>query len=201
MLIIGLTGMSGAGKTTVCDVFSENGVYVINCDILAREVVLAGTPCIKEIAQKFSEDYILPDGNLDRARMGALVFTDKEKRKLLNDTIYPYISYRVMKILNECRENGQEYVLLDAPTLFESKIDKICDVIVSVVADFKLNKERIMLRDKITEEMANNRLLSQQDKLFYIENSDYCIENNGSVYDLLKNARTVAASIIGEAGL
>ncbi|MBE6879798.1 MAG: dephospho-CoA kinase [Ruminococcaceae bacterium] len=189
--IYGLTGMSGAGKTTVSEVFKENGFEVINCDMVAREVTEKGTACLKEIAEKF-DGVLNPDGTLDRKKLGSIVFSDKEKLKLLNDTIYPFISYRVIKGIENTDNN---YVLLDAPTLFESGIDFICDGVVSVVCDKELSVKRIMARDNISEEAAESRLSSQHDKSFYKEKSSFCIENNDTADVLQKKAEEIARQI------
>lgn len=183
--------MSGAGKTTVSEVFKENGFEVINCDMVAREVTEKGTACLKEIAEKF-DGVLNSDGTLDRKKLGSIVFSDKEKLKLLNDTIYPFISYRVIKWIENTDNN---YVLLDAPTLFESGIDFICDGVVSVVCDKELSVKRIMARDNISEEAAESRLSSQHDKSFYKEKSCFCIENNGTADVLQKKAEEIARQI------
>ncbi len=183
--------MSGAGKTTVSEVFKENGFEVINCDMVAREVTEKGTACLKEIAEKF-DGVLNPDGTLDRKKLGSIVFSDKEKLKLLNDTIYPFISYRVIKGIENTDNN---YVLLDAPTLFESGIDFICDGVVSVVCDKELSVKRIMARDNISEEAAESRLSSQHDKSFYKEKSSFCIENNDTADVLQKKAEEIARQI------
>lgn len=195
MKIIGLTGMSGAGKTTVCEVFRKGGVQIVNCDLIARQVVAKGEPCLKEIADKFSAEFITKEGELDRKKMGALVFSDSEKRKLLNDTIYPHITNKVKCILNEAEQNGQQYILLDAPTLFESGIDNICSVIVSVVAERSHSIERIMARDRLDRKQAEQRLNSQFDKDFYKAKSDFCIENDGNLQELTEKAEQILFNI------
>ena len=183
--------MSGAGKTTVSEVFNSCDFEVINCDKIAREVTEKGTACLKEIAEKF-EGVLNPDGTLDRKKLGSIVFNDKEKLQLLNDTIYPFISYKVIKRIENTDNN---YILLDAPTLFESGIDFICNGVVSVVCDKELSIKRIMARDNISEEAAKSRLSSQHDKSFYKERSSICIENNGAVDDLKIAAEKTARQI------
>ncbi|MBQ2798686.1 MAG: dephospho-CoA kinase [Ruminiclostridium sp.] len=190
--IYGLTGMSGAGKTTVSNVFKECGFEVINCDKVAREVTEKGTACLNEIAEKFY-GVITADGTLDRKKLGNIVFNDSNQLKILNDTIYPYITYRVIKQIENA---DNEFILLDAPTLFESGIDFICDGVVSVVCDRERSIERIMVRDNITRETAQSRLSSQQDKDFYIKRSLYAIENNGTQQELIEIAEKTALQIL-----
>lgn len=191
--IYGLTGMSGAGKSTVSESFKKAGFFVIDCDRIAREVVRKGEPCLDKLQRLFGGGVITADGELDRKAMGSIVFTDADKLKLLNDTIYPYITY---KVITMCENAGGRFVLLDAPTLFESGIDFICDGVVSVTCDKEKSVERIMLRDNITRENAENRLSSQHDAEYYKSRSDFCIENNGTPDMLRAEAEDTARKII-----
>lgn len=191
--IYGLTGMSGAGKSTVSDSFKKAGFFIIDCDRIAREVVRKGEPCLDKLQQLFGNGVITDDGELDRRAMGNIVFTDAEKLKLLNVTIYPYITYKVIT-MSENADSG--FVLLDAPTLFESGIDFICDGVVSVTCDKEKSVERIMLRDNISRESAENRLSSQHDAEYYKSRSNFCIENNGDLDTLRANAEDTARKII-----
>ena len=193
--IYGLTGMSGAGKTTVCEEFSRSGFDIINCDMIAREVVEKDTPCLDEIKQKFGGEVITADGELDRKVMGNIVFNDKAKLLLLNNTIYPYITYEVIQRI-ERSDSG--YVLLDAPTLFESGIDYICDGVVSVICDREVSLKRIMARDGIDRKAAESRLKSQHDAEFYKSRSNFCIENNRDFNTLTQTAQKVIQQIKGE---
>ena len=193
--IYGLTGMSGAGKTTVCEEFSRSGFDIINCDMIAREVVEKDTPCLDEIKQKFGGEVITADGELDRKAMGNIVFNDKAKLLLLNNTIYPYITYEVIQRI-ERSDSG--YVLLDAPTLFESGIDYICDGVVSVICDREVSLKRIMARDGIDRKAAESRLKSQHGAEFYKSRSNFCIENNRDFNTLTQTAQKVIQQIKGE---
>ena len=125
--------------------------------------------------------------------MGNIVFTDTVKLKLLNDTIYPYITY---KVISMCGNTDKHFVLLDAPTLFESGIDFICDGIISVTCDKEKSIQRIMLRDNITRESAEKRLGSQHGAEYYKSKSDFCIENNGDLDALRINSEDTARKII-----
>ena len=91
VMVVGLTGQTGAGKTTVCRIFSENGFSIINADHVARQVMEKGQPCLKEICEFFGKDILLENGILDRPKLAGLVFTDKKKLELLNSITYPYI--------------------------------------------------------------------------------------------------------------
>lgn len=195
--IIGLTGMSGAGKTTACEAFFKCGVDIINCDLLARSVVLKGRPALEELKNYFGNEIILPDGALDRKKIGNLIFSDESARFAFNDIIYPYISYEMIINAVEYIKTGSKYILLDAPTLFESRTDSLCDVIVSIVADYEDSVKRIMLRDNLSREEAENRLSSQHTAEFYCEKSDFYIFNNGTREELKSKIKNIF-SLIGE---
>lgn len=193
-VIVGLTGMSGAGKTTACKAFRESGFSVVDCDIVARQIVEIGKPALKELFDNF-QNVILPDGSLNRRRIADMIFSDKDKLKLFNSIVYPYILYKVISDISSYISNGKRLILIDAPTLFESGADKICDRIISVVSDMEKCIERIMDRDKLTYEQAANRLSVQHNREFYIEKSDYYIDNCGNYSEFSEKARKLAVNI------
>lgn len=175
--VIGLTGMSGAGKSTACKLFKSEGFDVIDCDLICRKIVEKGKPCLCEIAKVFGTSVLNEDGSLNRAETGRIIFSDEGKRRQLNGIMYPYVSYIVISTIFKMDKG---FMLLDAPTLFESGIDSICDSIVSIVADKEILLSRIESRDFISREQAADRLASQHDTVFFSERSDHIVENNGS---------------------
>ena len=130
--------------------------------------------------------------SLDRQKLGEIVFSDKNKLQMLNDTIYPFINKLIDEKINATES---EFVLLDAPTLFEAGADKLCSVIVSVVADFGIRLERITKRDGISAELAKKRFSSQHTMEFFKAHSDFVIENNGSVNDTFQKTCEVIETI------
>ena len=193
IMIIGLTGQSGAGKSTVCKVFADNGFDIVNCDDIARKTA-ANRQFLDEISRRFSEDLLNPDGTLNRAATAKLIFTDEEKRGRYQRIIFPYIINAVMNGIKSAKGN----VLLDAPTLFEAKLDMVCDKIVSVTADTDKCAERIIKRDGITPEQARERLSSQHGAEFFKERSDHNIENNGTQRQLIENSAEVIDKMRGD---
>ena len=193
--MIGLTGQSGAGKTTVSRVFSQNGFAVIDADIISREVTEKGQPCLTELSEAFGSDIINPDGTLNRKRLGSIVFFDREKLRQLNGIIYPYIIYRIISRIDELSEEGRELILLDAPTLFEANADDLCDLIISVTADESIRMSRIIARDGITPEAAKKRFESQYSEHFFVNHSDFVIINNKTPDVLAAKAEEVAGKI------
>lgn len=193
--VIGLTGQSGAGKTTVSRVFSQNGFAVIDADIISREVTEKGQPCLTELSEAFGSDIINSDGTLNRKCLGSIVFSDREKLRQLNGIIYPYIIYRIISRIDELSEDGRELILLDAPTLFEANADDLCDLIISVTADESIRMSRIITRDNITPEAAKKRFESQYSEHFFVNHSDFVIINNKTPDVLAAKAEEVAGKI------
>ncbi len=178
VMVVGLTGQSGAGKTTVCEAFRKNGFAIINADMISRLVVEKGSPCLSEIADCFPNGIITDEGELNRAMLGDIVFSNRDKLNLLNSIMYPYITSEILRIIRELADNDETLILLDAPTLFESRADDFCELIISVIAKKNIRKQRIMERDGITSEQADLRMNSQYDNQFFQNNSDFIIKNN-----------------------
>lgn len=193
--VIGLTGQSGAGKTTVCEVFRREGFDVINADLISREVTGKGEPCLNELAEAFGSEIILPDGSLDRKKLGGIVFADHERLRQLDGICYPYIIFRIIKRIEELSAQGSRLIILDAPTLFESNADDLCDLIISVTADEAMREKRIILRDNISPEAARKRFESQYSEHFFVSHSDFVIKNNKTPEILAAKAKEAADKI------
>ncbi len=177
--VVGLTGHSGAGKTTVSDIFLNEGFSVINADLVSREV--SESEKGKKALRCAFGDEVFDGETLNRKKLGSIVFGDSEKLELLNATLLPIISERIVEMI---KTEHKEFILLDAPTLFESGLNKICDRIVSVSADKDFLIKRIVERDSLSEEEADKRLSSQKTTDFFKENSDHLLLNNGSLEEL-----------------
>lgn len=190
--IIGLTGMSGAGKSTVSRIFAENGFTVIDCDLCAREAA-ARKGFLDELARRFTPEVIDSDGTLNRRKTADRIFSSSADRALYNRIIYPYITYIIIEKIRAAESD----ILLDAPTLFEARLDGLCTSIVSVCADIDICAQRICARDGLTPEQAKARLSSQHDIEFFRSRSDLCIENNGSASELAASAGSAAALLKG----
>ena len=178
--------MSGAGKSTACKLFRESGFGIIDCDRICREIVEKDKPCLKEIVSAFGEGILTKEGELDRRLLGKTIFADSGKRILLNGIMYPYVSYNVIK---QIISSTSDYTVLDAPTLFESGMETVCDLIVSVGADKETLAERIIARDGISRDEAENRLNSQHDIEFFRERSDILLMNDRSAEEFSEEIR------------
>ncbi len=179
--VIGLTGMSGSGKTTVSKRFSDAGFYVINCDQTARQAVKSGSPLIEGLAKEFGCDIINENGELNRRLLASRAFATAQGTAALNGIMLPYI---VELIKNEIASVDSSCILLDAPTLFQAGADSLCCCTVAVVADAERCIKRITQRDGITVEDAKKRLDSQFGSDYFSEKCTYIITNNGNISDL-----------------
>ena len=182
--IIGLTGQSGAGKSTVAEFLEQNGFYVINADLLVRKIYNSGSPCLKTIEAVFGEDIITDNGTPDRKLLAERAFSSKENTALLSSIVHPFVTAELFDEIKKAAEIGTTTVVYDAPQLFESNADVICDEIISVAAEKSVRLERICKRDNISKENALMRMNSQLDEEFFRENSDYIIENNSDLSSL-----------------
>lgn len=177
-MVVGLTGQTGSGKTTVCRLFREKGFAVINADEVARKIMEPDTVCLKEVTDCFGADILNPDSSLNRKKLADLVFSDPIKLELLNSISYPHITSEILSLIKENSANGNKLILLDAPTLFESRADDFCEIIISVIADEAVRLQRITRRDSISEDQAVKRMKSQHSEKFFVDNSDFIIKNN-----------------------
>lgn len=193
--IIGLTGQSGAGKSTVSKVFADKGVAVIDADTLAH-VALKTEKCKESLRAVFGDGIFDESGEVVRKLLAKAAFSSEENTLKLNRCTHPVIAELTLSTFNELESKGERAVLFDAPTLLESGLHTLCSVIVSVIADKNLRAERIMKRDGLTLDEAMLRLNAQHDDRFYTDKSDYVIENNGSDEELLKKADELCEEIL-----
>ena len=180
MYLVGLTGQTGAGKTTVSRLFEAEGIAVINADTVARQVVERGTSCLQAMQRVFGDGILLPDGQMNRSAVAAMIFGDASARERYQAIIYPYITRTIRQQAEQLAAKGSRIILLDAPTLFESGIDRFCSAVISVIAPKEIRKARILSRDTLTEAQAEQRMNAQHSEDFFRDHSDAVIENNGS---------------------
>ena len=192
MKIIGLTGASGAGKSTVVKML---GFKTVDADKISREVMLPDSECLKAIVKAFGEDVLCDDGSLNRKELAKRAFSSKEKTELLNSVAHPFIKKEIHNQIKNYKLQGEKVIILDAPQLFEAKCEQFCDITVGVLADKSVRKKRIMLRDNITEEQANTRLNAGKPDEFFIKNCDYIIINDGELDKLQMNVKKFILSL------
>lgn len=173
-MIIGLTGGSGTGKSTVSLWFKKKGYKIIDGDVLSRELTEKGSPILKRITETFGEEYLLSDGSLDRRKLGGLVFTNEEARLKLNAILHPAIFDEVKD-----RIKDTENAVIEGAAIHECDIWKICDKCIFVSCPEEVRIDRIMKRDNISYEYAKNRVNAQKSDEYYREICDIEIANDG----------------------
>lgn len=190
-VIAGLTGPTGAGKSTAAAVARDMGVQVIDCDSVARIAVLPGTPGIAALKAAFGEDIICKDGTLDRAALARAAFSTQENTLLLNKTLLPHI---VKIVKSQIKEKN---VLLDAPTLFESGLNDICGITVAVLSKDAARLDRIMDRDLISADFAKLRINAGKDDNYYTSRADLVIYNDRDLDSFICEIKTAFKKIFG----
>lgn len=178
-LVIGLTGQTGAGKSTVAKQLKARGCVIIDCDAVTHDPSLYAGTCLTELQNAFGRAIIKEDGTLDRRRLANLAFASEEGKAKLNAITHPVILARLKKEIAAYKD--AKVIVLDAPTLFEAGADRLCRRVVSVLADETVRLGRICRRDGLTEQEALTRMHAQQSDDFYIDRSDYTLDNTVAV--------------------
>ena len=177
---IGLTGGIACGKSTVAAMLARRGAAVIDIDRIAREVVEPGRPALAAIAEKFGQAVLQPDGTLDRKKLGAIVFADPAKRKELERITHPAIRAEMKDRMRRFEEEDPDRLIVaDVPLLFESGLESYFDKIMVVYVPRDEQKRRLMARDSLTEEEAEQRLKAQMDIEEKKRRADIVIDNSG----------------------
>ena len=194
-LILGLTGPTGAGKSTASAALMDFGCAVIDADRIAREVVAPQSACLKELQQEFGDDIVNEKGLVLRSLLAQRAFSTPEKTQRLNEITHPYITERVHQTMEELSRTGVDIIVLDAPLLLESGEDQLCDLVIAVTAPFELRLERIMKRDSIGREAALTRMQAQNDEAYYLQRADYVLHGDGTNDKLYKETAMLLQTI------
>lgn len=181
MKIIGITGNSGSGKSFISEILLNKYkcVAIIDADRIAREMSNINTLYYKEIVKRFGKDILKENLEINRKILARIIFNNDEKRKELNSITFKYV---VDKIKDEIKLNSDKnIIIIDAPLLFESGLDKICDITLGVISEESIKIDRICKRDNLSVREAKDRLRVQLKDEVLREKCNYIIENNGDV--------------------
>lgn len=183
-MIIGLTGGIASGKSTVSKVLKDLGAYIIDADIIARKVVVKGRKAYNKIVQSFGEEILLENGELNRKKLGDIVFSDKDKLDLLNRITHPEIISGIDEEISSVKANGYTVIVLDAAILLELGLQNMVDSVWLVIVSQETQVKRLMERDKLTVEEAKSRINSQLKNEEKIKYANQIINNEKSIEEV-----------------
>lgn len=195
MRIIGLTGPSGVGKSTMADSAKQMGYFVIDCDRTAARVT-ENPALLGRLEEAFGG--VIKNGALDRAALAAKAFASREATERLNGIMLPVIKEEIFREIKAARGKGHALFLLDAPTLFESGLDQACDAVIAVLADRAVRSKRIQNRDGLSGDALEKRLKAAQEDSFYLTRTGHIIYNNGDREEFRTAAEAMLAALSGE---
>lgn len=183
MLVIGLTGNIGCGKSSLSNILKNNSLDIIDADIISRDI-MNDKDLLNKIFETFGNDIKREDGTLNRKELGKIVFNDDEKLIMLNNITHPAIKNEIKKRIKEIEDNNRNIVVVDAALLIEGNFLDLIDRLVVISCDLDVQLNRIMKRDNITKEEAISRIKSQMDQNEKIKYGDYIIDNSKGLDEL-----------------
>jgi len=192
-LVIGLTGGIASGKSTVSNFLKEMDITVVDADLEARLAVMKGESAYFKIIAEFGEDILLANDEIDRQKLGSIIFHQVEKRQRLNDIVHPEVRQRMSDQVEKAKRKKEEVIVLDIPLLFESKLTYMVDKTVLVFVDNETQLKRLIARNNLSVEDAEARIHSQMPLSDKIRLADAVINNNGSIADTKKQLLEILA--------
>ena len=197
MLRVGITGGIGSGKTALTDWLADKGIGIVDADLASRIIVAPGQPALREITDTFGSEYLQHDGQLDRAALRALVFSDEDKRRQLERITHPRIREELARQMDSA---DSTYVVLSSPLLLESGQSTMVDlsVVVDVPEDTQI--QRTMARDHNSRELVEGIMAAQLDRDTRISRADIVIDNSGSLDALHKRGEVLHQTLLARVG-
>ena len=199
MKIIGLTGPSGAGKGVLASHLAASGIPIIDADRVYHDLLVPPSLCLDALVSEFGKEILAEDGTLDRAALAALVFAEDTasvtRREALNRITHRFVAQKTQEMLECMRLQGHKAAVIDAPLLLEAGMDKICDVVVAVLADRETRLGRLIKRDGKDRDVLLSRINAQPDDDFYTSRADVVVINNGSEAHLKEQSDLILARV------
>jgi len=196
MRVIGLTGGIASGKSTAARTLAELGARVVDADAIAREIVAPGQPALAEIVRAFGREMLLPDGTLDRKRLGAVIFADADKRRALNAITHPRIAMETQARLGRLREEGVPVAVYEAALLVENRVHEALDGLIVVVCDEAAQLARLMGRDGYSEADARARIAAQAPVAEKVKAATWVVDTSGPLTDTKRQLARVWEEIL-----
>lgn len=199
MLVVGLTGNIGSGKSTVAQMLSERGVTIIDADVLARRAVEAGTAAYDRIVERWGPDVVAPDGQLDRAALRRIVFADHDQLEELNQIVHPEVERLRARLVEQARKRGDRIVICDIPLLFERHMTDRVDRIILVDAHRAIRLDRLVKDRGLHETEAMDMIAAQMPAELKRARADFVIDNDGTLSQLERKVADTWAALMAEA--
>jgi dephospho-CoA kinase len=199
MLLVGLTGNIGSGKSTVAQMLSERGATIIDADVLARRAVELGTAAYDKIVARWGSAVLAPDGQLDRAALRRIVFSDHEQLEELNQIVHPEVERLRARLVDRARQRGDRIVICDIPLLFERHMTDRVDRVVLVDANRALRHERLVKDRGLDATEAMDMIAAQMPAELKRARADFVIDNDGTLTQLERRVNDVWTALSSEA--
>ena len=196
MIVIGVTGPTGAGKTTVLNVLEELGGAAVDCDAVYHQLLRASVPMRNELKARFGETIFDQNGDLRRKELGAIVFGDESALRDLDAITHRYVVAELGERVARARAEGRPAIALDAIALLESGAGELCQVTLAVTAPEEARVRRIMARENIPEEYARARVAAQKPSAWFEERCTHTLRNDGEREAFEDKARALLKHII-----
>jgi dephospho-CoA kinase len=198
MLLVGLTGNIGSGKSTVAQMLSERGATIIDADVLARRAVELGTTAYAKIVARWGSSILAPDGHLDRAALRRVVFADHAQLEELNQIVHPEVERLRARLIEQAKRRGDRVVVCDIPLLFERHMTDRFDRIVLVDANRVIRLERLVKERGLRETEAMDMIAAQMPAELKRARADFIIENDGTFAQLERRVHDVWTALLQE---
>jgi dephospho-CoA kinase len=195
MLLIGLTGNIGSGKSTVAQLLSERGATIIDADVLSRRAVEVGTAAYRSIAERWGTSILAPDGAIDRSALRRIVFSEPKQLEQLNKIVHPAVERMRVALVEQARQRGDRVVVCDIPLLFEKKMTGRFDRILLVDAPRPVRLERLVRERGLRETEAMDMIVAQMPAELKRARADFVIDNDDTLTQLDRRVAEVWSAL------
>lgn len=193
--IIGITGGISSGKTTVCNAIANKGYRIIDCDKINRDLSKIGMPIYKAIIDTFGNDYLLANNEIDRKKLGSLIFNNNEAKLKLNEITHPLILSEMKRQISLINDR---LVFVEIPLLYEAKLENVCDYVICVYLNKRQQLQRLMQRENIDEAYAMAKINSQMNLELKKELADFVIDTKGDLADTINQTEEIINKLEGD---